>query len=284
MNACCYSLWKKSLRLLLVFFWVSGSLFGLEQAKTIWIYHGPGVSEESFLQTTATLTRIVDTSYVVKEIGSTEVLYNQWEDEASLFVIPGGADIPYCEELNGLGNQKISRYVECGGAFLGICAGAYYAGNAVDFASDTELEVKGSRELSFFPGIVRGPFLAPYDYRTNSGSRAAEVFSSEALGLECTSFTVFYNGGGTFVNAQNIENMTILAYYEDRINSAIVECLCGKGKAILSGVHFEYDPATLDQQDEYYCKIIPILEKKERDRIILISNLLERLNIKLNIR
>lgn len=51
-------------------------------------------------------------------------------------------------------------YVRRGGAYLGLCAGAYYASSRVQFEPGSALQVVGSRELSFFPGVARGAAYA----------------------------------------------------------------------------------------------------------------------------
>src|SRR5437899_3909490 len=45
-------------------------------------------------------------------------------DEAVLFVMQGGADLPYCAALNGASNVLIRRSAEQGAVYLGIYAGA----------------------------------------------------------------------------------------------------------------------------------------------------------------
>jgi hypothetical protein len=47
-------------------------------------------------------------------------------------------------------------FVHSGGAYLGLCAGAYYACARVEFEPGSAMEVAGGRELSFFPGVARG--------------------------------------------------------------------------------------------------------------------------------
>jgi hypothetical protein len=47
-------------------------------------------------------------------------------------------------------------FVRGGGAYLGLCAGAYYATARVVFEPGTPMEVVGDRALAFFPGIGRG--------------------------------------------------------------------------------------------------------------------------------
>ena len=146
---------------------------------------------------------------------------------------------------------------------MGICAGAYFAGNYVDFAQGTDIEVLGNRELGFFPGAVIGPNLAPFDYTCASGARAAKVGNS----------TVYYNGGGYFAGADGIAGVEVLGRYEDG-KAAIVSCRVGLGRAILSGVHFEYDPELLCLEDPQHREILPELRAGNRERIELIKWLL----------
>lgn len=249
--------------------------------NTIYIYAGPGVSENCLTQTETTINFFLKSKYQIERIFPEQILNEDWEKKAALLIIPGGADIPYTHALNGLGNQKIRSYVENGGTFLGICAGAYYGAAFVDFAKDTELEVQGDRELSFFPGIVRGPILAPYKYQSEKGARAAKIFCSSLIPFEGNAnILVYYNGGGYFVDASKKDKVTVLASYDiGEEFAAIVECRVGSGRAILSGVHFEYDSELLDASDNYLKPIINILRKNNQRRLDLVRYLLERLNL-----
>lgn len=180
-------------------------------------------------------------------MGPEELLQGGWEAETALFILPGGADLPYAQLLNGLGNNKIRSYVEEGGSFLGICAGSYFAGSALSFALGTPNQVTGTRELSFFPGVVVGPTLAPYDYFSHSGARAASIrWKGDGELCPREPYLVYYNGGGHFPGAEMYPGVKVLATYEgsDRL-PAIIECQVKKGIALLSGVHFEYE-ATSD--------------------------------------
>jgi biotin--protein ligase len=243
----------------------------LIQAETyVYVYNGPGVSTESFEQAFLALETSVGDRYTIKAIGPEEVIESRWEEKAVLFVMPGGADIPYCEFLNGRGNKKIRNFVVNGGAYLGICAGAYYGGGYVEFALGTDMEVAGERELSFFAGTVQGPVLAPYDYMTNSGSRAALINAFSKT------YTIYFNGGGHFVDASKDPNVNLLATYDEG-SAAIIECSIGQGKAILTGVHVEYDPYQLDASDPDYARIIPDLCEGDEERRKLFGYLLDRL-------
>ncbi len=249
---------------------------------TVYIYSGPGASSDCLIQTAATMEHFLKPAYQIKFISPEQLINDNWETDAALLIMPGGADIPYTKALNGKGNQKIRSYVENGGSFLGICAGSYYSGAFVDFAKGTPLEVEGARELAFFPGIVRGPILAPYDYQTLSGVRAAKIlWNGTQSFLKDTVFTVYYNGGGYFVDAAEEKKATVLAFYNiEEKAPAIIECRVGRGRAILTGVHFEFDPRLLDPDNCYMKQIIPALEDGNILRMQLVENLLGRLNLK----
>lgn len=249
--------------------------------KKIFIYAGPGALKDGIKHLLLTLQNTVKNSYAIKMIGPRELLDSNWEKEASLFILPGGADLPYVKKLNGAGNKKIKSFVEDGGSFLGICAGSYYAGNYVEFAKGSELEVTGTRELGFFPGIVKGPINKEFFYCSHKGSEAASlIWKNNSLLLSNKIFKVYYNGGGYFVNAENEKLTTVLATY-DSIEKlpALIECQVGKGKAILSGAHFEYDYSLLDPQDPFLADIIPSLKHHQSNRLLLASHIFERLGL-----
>ena len=157
-------------------------------------------------------------------------------DEARLLVMPGGADLYYCEKLNGAGNDLIRSFVEQGGAYLGICAGAYYAARDIMWAQDTPHQIGGSRALAFFPGTVTGPvaaFIEDGDVE-KSWKNAVRI----RFGEDC--HTVLYDGGGLFTDDDTCD---VLARYDDLPGrpAAIISCAVGKGMAILSSPHIEYD-------------------------------------------
>lgn len=250
-------------------------------SKIVYIYAGPGVSKNSLEQTEKTINFFLNAYYEIKQISPEQIIHENWEKETALFIIPGGADIPYTIALNGLGNQKIKSYVENGGAFLGLCAGGYYGGDFVDFAKNTELEVQGKRELAFFPGIVKGPILATYDYQSEKGARAAHIIWNDPFTFkENPIFSVYYNGGGYFVDANQKDNIRVLACYDiGEEFPAIIECEVGSGKAILSGVHFEYDPELLDFNNDDLKPIIRDIKNQNDHRLELVKYLLKRLNL-----
>jgi biotin---protein ligase len=146
--------------------------------------------------TIESVVRLLPMVYEVCTLSAPELLAGAWTDSAALLCMPGGADLPYCKRLNGHGNKIIrgklrlcahlalrcvpaacwslwllclsaravllrhTGFVTHGGAYLGLCAGAYYATERVEFEPGELLQVVGARELGLFPGIARGAVFA----------------------------------------------------------------------------------------------------------------------------
>jgi glutamine amidotransferase-like uncharacterized protein len=157
--------------------------------------------------------------------------------DVKLFVMPGGADLYYCEKLNGAGNAHIRAWVEAGGTWLGFCAGAYYACNSIEWAKDTGQPICGPRELGFFAGTARGPVTAFIE----NGDVAKSWLAAPVLrwddGNTVLDAHVCYEGGPLFDEG----NATVLARYAglEGAPPAIIETKAGQGRAILSSPHPE---------------------------------------------
>jgi glutamine amidotransferase-like uncharacterized protein len=156
---------------------------------------------------------------------------------ADIFVMPGGADLPYCKKLNGLGNDNIRAYVEEGGTYLGICAGAYYGCHDIEYHKGRDDEICEKRELKLIDAVAYGslPFK---DIYYNGTHHSASV---QTINTENGSMVAFYNGGCAF---RVKDEAIVLARYEGG-TPAIVGDFVGAGCAILSGIHFEIRPDQL---------------------------------------
>jgi len=252
----------KKLLFLMILFLCSISL--AQNKSVIYVYDDEGVSQEALMQTMATFQ-----SYTIKKINAAQVKKAEWIKDAALFIMPGGADLPYAKKLNGEANDMIRHYVANGGSYLGICAGAYYAAKQVEFDKNGSLEVIGERALAFFPGKAIGP-MVPYDYQTNKGARAQNILVGNK------SIYFYFNGGGYFENAEKIPGVLVLGWYQQKV-PAIIYIPYQKGNVILSGVHFEYDGALLNQKDPYLMPLLPLLKKSNHDRTLFIHDVLSRL-------
>ena len=168
----------------------------------------------------------------VVALSAKDVINGGWRGDQGYFVMPGGRDLPYHEKLAGQGNEQVRGFVENGGVYVGICAGAYYGSSEIEFEKGKEHEVCEPRELGFFPGKTIGTLRGEYDYDSDHGSEMIKVVFDDHDRL------LYYHGGCYFSGSD--ENTEVLAHYAEFDKPAIVRCRVKNGLALLSGVHFEY--------------------------------------------
>lgn len=211
---------------------------------------GTGAASESTRHCIFSLRQLLSPNYAVIPISETLLLKEPWPQTCALLVFPGGADLGYCRVLNGEGNRRISDYVRRGGSYLGFCAGGYYGSKKCEFeVGNQPMEVIGSRELAFFPGVCRGAAIKGFDYHSEKGAKAVSLkINKSALGPDAPERTAsYFNGGGVFVDASMLgSKVEVLAKYEDELDvdggegkAAVVLCAVGNGKAIVTGPHPE---------------------------------------------
>ncbi len=245
--------------------------------KKLLIYKDEGTSPRCIRSLTHSLKKEGVDHY--RFINKSELHENDsWHDEAIALFIPGGRDIPYDRALRGKANASIRSFVENGGTYFGICAGAYYGSTQIDFDKDGPLEVVESRELQFFPGIARGPVYkkGSFCYETEKGTALATLDLSEKHFTHTRSYA-YFNGGCFFENAEEYPTVEILARYSDvdKRPAAIIRCSIGKGFAILSGVHPEYNCRHFHMQTS---PILPLLTQFEVEQTTLFQELISLIN------
>ncbi|KZS96912.1 class II aaRS and biotin synthetase [Sistotremastrum niveocremeum HHB9708] len=206
------------------------------------VLSGPGVSDTCLEYTISSLKSVLESNYTVQTISPKELSSHPWAQSCALLVIPGGRDLPYVSSL-APAVRVINDYVNNGGSFLGICAGAYYASGRVEWeVGNGGYEVVGDRPHRFFPGIARGCVYPGFRYESDTGARSISLelhTSREGTRVD----GIFYNGGGEFVDAETFPNVKILAEYlddEGAGKTAAVLCNVGRGRAILWGPHLEF--------------------------------------------
>ncbi|KAK4676920.1 biotin holocarboxylase synthetase [Podospora pseudoanserina] len=264
------------------------------------VYTGTGSTLESVRHCIYSLRRLLSPNYAVIPITETAILKEPWAPTCALLVFPGGADLGYCRVLNGPGNRNIAQYVRRGGAYLGFCAGGYYGSQRCEFeVGNASMEVVGSRELGFYPGICRGGAFKGFEYHSERGARAADVrvrkegFDGDGELPEV--FKCYYNGGGVFVDAEKLAGegaeVDILAEYEGdldvesgEVKAAMVYCKVGEGAAILTGPHPEFDAVNLGRHSDLpeYEKLIEELAADEPSRTTFLKACLTKLGLEVS--
>jgi len=118
------------------------------------------------------------------------------EPNCRLLVMPGGRDRPYQASLGDEGARRIRQFVEQGGSYLGLCAGAYFASARVLFQPGTDMEVDEQRPLAFFPGTAWGAVTGPeFKYSSEAGTAGVNLGSD---------LIVYYNGGCSFKGEEEV--------------------------------------------------------------------------------
>ena len=142
------------------------------QRSAIFVYSGEGAGMRSTLSAIEALKASLPAA-TVSSLGTADLKAGRWIKSAALFVMPGGADLPYQRHLTGVGNETIKAFVHAGGAYLGLCAGGYYGCARVDFEPGNErMKVAGPRELAFFPGAALGAAVPGFQYESEAGAAA----------------------------------------------------------------------------------------------------------------
>jgi glutamine amidotransferase-like uncharacterized protein len=202
------------------------------------VYHDQGTGEFS----RAALLTALATRFRVRRIFASEILASDaWHANTELLAFPGGADLPYARLLNGAGNASILRYVEAGGAFLGVCAGAYYVSRRIAFEAQSPAAITGERELALFAGSARGSLHDLAEPYSLEHLRCAVVAPLRASATQQPLHALYW-GGPEFIPDRDANVRPLLAY-EAPPRLAALRTDVGKGRVVLSGVHAEVSGA-----------------------------------------
>lgn len=166
---------------------------------------------------------------------------NALNDKVLAFFMPGGAATPYRMKLGCQGNEKIRSYVENGGIYFGLCAGAYYASRRCRFEEDVpELAIVDDYGLDLVDADAVGTLKKDFKINHYSLNPSSSTVTEVVWHADGEKHSVFYHGGPKF-ELHNLKNHEILASYAeaDGMPPAIVMRRFGQGAAIVSGVHFE---------------------------------------------
>lgn len=207
------------------------------------VYHDRGVSDFTFKSLVSMLRGF---ALDVDIVGAHDIIAGALTENIDLFVMPGGADEPYAELLGDKGACIISDYVQGGGAYYGICAGAYYACDRFEFNKGLSSEICRERPLKFFKGKAVGSLLdfAPaYDLTLDSAAVTRVSLLNDGDGAKHESeYSSYYHGGPVFVDLEDDRDIEVLGYYTDlpaNQNAALLYKPFGKGRVVLCSFHPE---------------------------------------------
>jgi glutamine amidotransferase-like uncharacterized protein len=154
-----------------------------------------------------------------------------------MVVIPGGWAVTYNSELGTTGITEIRQFVREGGAFFGVCAGAYFACDKITWEETTY-----DYSLDLFDGTGVGPIeeiasWPNYDMCEISVNHSLDIidFSGEPF----THSVMYY--GGPYFESESQDGVHTLATFSVNGKSAMIAFEYNSGRVFLSGPHPEWE-------------------------------------------
>ena len=253
---------------------------------TVLLYDDTGTSDTDVVSLavkaalTSIIMRIGKSRFHVVRISAEDVIDGTCFTNADMIIVPGGRDLPYVAKLRGSGIENIKEFIEKGGRYFGICAGAYFASGFCEFEKGSDIEVCGERDLKLYPGKAKGCIYPGFQYDSENGARMINVSltTSHEGFVSNREFPVYYNGGCEFILEcqSDLPKVETIANYEDYPDKhAIVLCKYGDGRVLLSGVHPEINYAFLENKSKYSVEQLQMMSAKSQEQQKLLELLLE---------
>jgi glutamine amidotransferase-like uncharacterized protein len=193
------------------------------------------------------------------------------QDFSSLYkvvLVPGGYAQWYNYWISKSGKERMRNFVNNGGGYLGICAGAFFASDRTvweevlydDNAGYNAYDELTGYDLDLFPGTATGPINEIADWDTEWYNMATFSFENESAVLShykplpYTEDILYY--GGPYFSSDEGADIEVISTYSYNGQPAIVAFHYGSGRAVLSGPHPEIeedssrDGVTIDREDE----------------------------------
>jgi glutamine amidotransferase-like uncharacterized protein len=226
----------------------------ISSISSIYLYVGDG-GEEVHGTDVDKLKKIFQQAYPsspIYEVTSSNFHPFQWKPN-SLVALPGGK----CSGWKWLNNSfqvgELREFIQQGNMLFGVCAGAYACCKVSEYAISSDFILKKERKLDLFEGTGMGPLIPDSGILSSIGPNARAIkvkwLSSANSGY------VVLSGGGYFIppfSEDKQENFEVLATYAEQPEEksrAVVKCKVGKGLAVLSFPHFEYQSADYPLQN-----------------------------------
>ncbi|KAI1754619.1 class II aaRS and biotin synthetase [Xylaria castorea] len=241
-------------------------------------------SGESSLEHLHSMRQILFPNYAVTSITKDTILNEPWAKTCAMLVITGGDYLALRHHMGARGTRLIRQFVQDGGLFLGINAGAYYGSSRyVAYDGDNDVEDNAETNLEFFPG------------RCQEVRRKEETFRATKLNIgtpgvdekqqECR---VCLNGCGIFLDVKQYteEKVEALAWFAEdnqtEAAAATIYCPVGKGACILTIPQLELDPRYLAPELRGTPSMLATLLDSDATRLRFLGDCITRLGLKRN--
>lgn len=150
---------------------------------------------------------------------------------------PGGYAWYYKLAINENGLQNIRDLVADGGAYLGICAGAYFASDSIDWEEDGLLDYP----LDLFDGVARGAIDAIAAWDSYAMTQINMNLTNPINVYEPATEQMLYYGGPVFKPHLNVQVDTLATWAAWQDSLAMINFEYGQGRVLLIGPHPEIE-------------------------------------------
>ena len=201
------------------------------------VYEGVTDGQSSSLSSRTALFWMFRWMNASVDVVSAENIRNDILDDYDLIAVPGGWAWAYFQDLQSLGVNKIRQFVENGGAFFGVCAGAYFACDGIRWEGEY-IEYT----LDLYPNLGIGPVeeIAVWPDFNMTRINLNKGASGPDLSREPDNHTVMYYGGPHF-RTIGTDGVITLATYDANDEPAIIGYEYEQGRIVLSGPHVEWE-------------------------------------------
>ncbi|KAI0550742.1 biotin-protein ligase [Xylaria curta] len=241
-------------------------------------------SGESSFEHLHSLRQILFPNYAVTTITRDTILNEPWTKSCAMLVVAGEDYSALRHHMGMKGTRLIRQFVQDGGLYLGINAGAYYGSSGcVPYDGDDGVEDNAGINLEFFPGKCQEPLRTFRAAKPNIGIPGINQKQQESQ--------VRLNGCGIFLGVKKYteEKAQVLAWFteDNRAKSgevvvATIYCPVGKGACILTIPHLELDPRYLARESRATPSMIATLLESDATRLRFLGGCLNKLGLKRN--
>ena len=166
-----------------------------------------------------------------------------------VLIMPGGESSDYLRELGKAGETNIKSFVETGGGYLGICAGAFYAVSHREGGNATGPYGIGLLDGTAYDGtaLKTKPFI--------EGMMDFDMALHPLVQGLGSLFRIVMFGGPSFRytgEEKQKKHLDELAYFQKIHEPAMIVFQFGKGRVFLSGPHLEIEEDRTDWGSEFY--------------------------------
>jgi glutamine amidotransferase-like uncharacterized protein len=154
-----------------------------------------------------------------------------------LLCVPGGDMYQYAQSLSSRGEDSVRAFIHSGGAYIGICGGAYFAASKVVWQGN-ELPMK---PLGLFDGTAKGPINEIVPHPKYGMCQVNITDSTDSIvHVEPDSLWMLYYWGPEFIINES-QRVFALAEYENVHRTMMMAFEYGNGRVFLVGTHPEIE-------------------------------------------